>query len=164
MKRSVKILLAVLALVLVAGGVGLGFALGRGNGSNIAQEEALNIALDQAGLSKSDVDDIDIELERRRGGNARYEVDFEYLGTDYDCLSTPRPARCWPSPAPPRLPPAASRASASPRPPPKRRRSSRTRLRFRPITRTSTMTLPPPPTRRRRIRPPRRVPSAGRRL
>ena len=86
MKRSVKILLAVLALVLVAGGVGLGFALGRGNGSNIAQEEALNIALDQAGLSKSDVDDIDIELERRRGGNARYEVDFEYLGTDYDCF------------------------------------------------------------------------------
>ncbi len=86
MKRSVKILLAVLALVLVAGGVGLGFALGRGNGSNIAREEALNIALDQAGLSKSDVNDIDIELERRRGGNARYEVDFEYLGTDYDCF------------------------------------------------------------------------------
>lgn len=86
MKRSVKILLAVLVLVLVAGGVGLGFVLGRGNGSNIAREEALNIALAQAGLSKSDVDDIDIELERRRGGNARYEVDFEYLGTDYDCF------------------------------------------------------------------------------
>lgn len=86
MKRSVKILLVVLVLVLVAGGVGLGFALGRGNGSNIAQEEALNIALAQAGLSKSDVDDIDIELERRRGGNPRYEVDFEYLGTDYDCF------------------------------------------------------------------------------
>lgn len=85
MKKSVKILLIVLVVLAVAGGGLLGFLLGRG-GSNIGREEALTIALEQAGLSKSDVHDIDIDLERRRGGNARYEVDFEYLGTDYDCF------------------------------------------------------------------------------
>ena len=64
----------------------LGFLLGRGSGSTIGREEALAIALEQAGLSKSDVNDIDIELERRKNGSPRYEVDFEYLGADYDCF------------------------------------------------------------------------------
>ena len=84
MKKSVKILLVVLAVVLVAGGVLLGFLLGRGNGNTISREEALTIALDQAGVSKSDVDDIDIELERRQNGNPRYEVDFETASTEYE--------------------------------------------------------------------------------
>lgn len=86
MKKSVKILLAVLAVVLVAGGVLLGFFLGRGSNGMISQEDALTIALNQAGVNKSDVDDIDIELERRRTGNPRYEVDFEIFGRDYDCF------------------------------------------------------------------------------
>ncbi len=86
MKKSVKILLVVLAVVLVAGGVLLGFFLGRGNGNTISREEALTIALDQAGVSRNDVDDIDIELERRQNGNPRYEVDFEILGRDYNCF------------------------------------------------------------------------------
>jgi uncharacterized membrane protein YkoI len=49
----------------------------------ISHEEALNIALKDAGLEKTQITDLDIELDWNNG-TLHYDVDFEAAGYDYD--------------------------------------------------------------------------------
>ena len=51
--------------------------------ATISREEALNIALADAGLTEKDIYDLDLELDRDRG-IWHYDVDFERNGRDYD--------------------------------------------------------------------------------
>lgn len=51
--------------------------------AEITAEQALEKALDHAKLKKSDVTDIDIDLDRDNG-TLIYEVDFNHGGTEYD--------------------------------------------------------------------------------
>lgn len=48
----------------------------------ITREEALEIALKNAGLKQADIHDLDIELDRERGVNV-WEVDFDYGNMEY---------------------------------------------------------------------------------
>lgn len=52
------------------------------NTTEITRDEALNIALADAGLKKADVRDIDVELDYERSLKV-YEVDFESGGFEY---------------------------------------------------------------------------------
>ena len=71
--------LIVLALSLVMSGCVLGGT------KKIGKTEALEIALTDAGLTKDQVVDIDIELERS-AGSAWYEIDFEGGRTEYEYI------------------------------------------------------------------------------
>ena len=51
--------------------------------SLISREEALNIALADAGLTAQEIYDLEIDLEKDRGA-WHYDVDFEKNGRDYD--------------------------------------------------------------------------------
>ncbi len=77
MKKSVKILLIVLCAALVVGVGVTAFFVGRGSGY-IGKDRALDMALADMGLSRRDVADVDVDLERR-GAEPYYEVDFELL-------------------------------------------------------------------------------------
>ena len=77
MKTFRKMTLIVLALSLVMSGCVLGVT------KKIGKTEALEIALTDAGLTKDQVVDIDIELERS-AGSAWYEIDFEGGRTEYE--------------------------------------------------------------------------------
>ena len=77
MKTFRKMTLIVLALSLVMSGCVLGGT------KKIGKTEALEIALTDAGLTKDQVVDIDIELERS-AGSAWYEIDFESGRTEYE--------------------------------------------------------------------------------
>ena len=80
MKKTVKVLLAVLALAVVIGaGIG-GYFIWR-NSQYIGKDAALNIALADMGLERGDVYDVDVELDRDHG-SVRYEVEFEARSTD----------------------------------------------------------------------------------
>ena len=79
MKTFRKMTLIVLALSLVMSGCVLGGT------KIIGKTEALEIALTDAGLTKDQVVDIDIELERS-AGSAWYEIDFEGGRTEYEYI------------------------------------------------------------------------------
>ena len=51
--------------------------------SRITPEEAVDIALKDAGLKKDAVRDLDVELDRETAGT-HYDVDFESGGHDYE--------------------------------------------------------------------------------
>lgn len=53
-------------------------------GNNIGKDKALEIALNDAGLAKTDVRDIEVELDREVVGTTAYEVSFEEGFDDYD--------------------------------------------------------------------------------
>ena len=54
-----------------------------GGSRRLGRDEALQLALKDAGLTKEQVVDIDIELERGLG-SAWYEIDFESGRTEYE--------------------------------------------------------------------------------
>ena len=51
--------------------------------NNIGRTKARDIALKHAGLSASQVRDLEVELDKE-GGKSHYDVDFEAAGYDYD--------------------------------------------------------------------------------
>lgn len=53
------------------------------NSSQISSDAALNIALKDAGLKKSQVYDLEVELDKDKGV-LHYDVSFEYNNKDYD--------------------------------------------------------------------------------
>lgn len=59
-----------------------GTSTGTSTKTAISRDKALEIALNKAGLKKSDVHDLDIELDKERGINV-WEVDFDYQNKDY---------------------------------------------------------------------------------
>lgn len=82
MMKKAKILTIVLVAVLLAG-IGAGaFFLGRGS-RYIGRDRALEIALADRGLTRSEVTDVDVDLERD-GSGRYYEVDFELPGGGQD--------------------------------------------------------------------------------
>ena len=77
MKKTVLI-----AIVLVAALVPL-FVVLQINRADIGRDAALAAALEDAGLTREQVRDVDTDFERDHG-TAYYEVSFEYLNTDYE--------------------------------------------------------------------------------
>lgn len=75
MKKPVKTLLIALAIVLAAGAAIGGYFIWR-NSQYIGKDGALNAALADMGLERSDVYEVDIDLEDRMGGKY-YEVEIE---------------------------------------------------------------------------------------
>lgn len=87
MKIYTKIIIAVLAVVLIAGGIVGGFMLGSRD-QYISKQQALDIALKDANVELRDVLERDVELEREHG-RAWYEVDFDVIGRDYSYVIDP---------------------------------------------------------------------------
>ncbi len=77
MKNFRKSILFVVVLVVVLSGCAFGGA------KRIGKDAALQIALADAALTRDQVADIDIELERNTG-SAWYEIDFESGMTEYE--------------------------------------------------------------------------------
>ncbi len=75
--KTAVLLVVVLALVVSVCGCGLG------GSKKIGRTAALQAALDDAGLTRNEVTDIDIEFEKALS-SAWYEVDFESGRTDYE--------------------------------------------------------------------------------
>ena len=71
-----KILTILLVVVVIGAAIG-GFAIYRHSSTTIGRDEALRIALEDAGTERSKVYDVDIEYE-----HGYYEVDFETAGRD----------------------------------------------------------------------------------
>ena len=77
MKNIRRSIVFVVILAVVLSGCAFGGA------KRIAKSEALQIALTDAGLTKDQVVDVDIELERNVR-SAWYEIDFESGRTEYE--------------------------------------------------------------------------------
>ena len=77
MKKIRRSIVFVVILAVVLSGCAFGGA------KRIAKSEALQIALTDAGLTKDQVVDVDIELERNVR-SAWYEIDFESGRTEYE--------------------------------------------------------------------------------
>lgn len=82
MKKGLKTALIVLVVVLVIGAAVGGYFIYRHNNMYIGKDAALQIALNDAGVSAAAVRDRDVEFEHNRGG-AWYDVDFETAGMEY---------------------------------------------------------------------------------
>lgn len=79
MKVSKKTVLLVLAVVLAIAVCGCAL----GGEKRIGKDAALQVALEDAGLTSEEVRDVDIELDRTLTSR-RYEVDFEAGRTEYE--------------------------------------------------------------------------------
>ena len=79
MKVSKKTVLLVLAVVLAIAVCGCAL----GGKKIIGKDAALQVALEDAGLTSEEVRDVDIELDRTLTSR-RYEVDFEAGRTEYE--------------------------------------------------------------------------------
>ena len=76
-----KVLIIIIAVVLVAAAIA-GFCVWSFNSKYISSDEALNIAVTDAGFTLAEVGDTDIDFEKNIG-SATYEVDFEVGFTEY---------------------------------------------------------------------------------
>ncbi|MDO5521807.1 MAG: PepSY domain-containing protein [bacterium] len=56
------------------------------NTQKISEDEAVQIALDKAGVKKEDVKGLSVKLDRDedRGNREVYEIDFTHKGTEYE--------------------------------------------------------------------------------
>jgi len=83
MKKVLKALAIVLLLLLIIGGAIGGYLIYRHKHLYIGGDEALRIALADAGISPAALRDKDVEFESNRNG-AWYDVDFDTFGMDYE--------------------------------------------------------------------------------
>lgn len=83
MKKTVKTSLIVLALLVVVGLCIGGYFIWRHNSMYIGKNEAIDIAINDAGLSRAQVYDIDAEFEKSHG-QAWYDVDFNSQAMEYE--------------------------------------------------------------------------------
>lgn len=85
-KQTGIILVLALLLPVLAGCQSVGAALNQSPAEQtvtLTKEQALNIALTDAGLTKDEIRDLDVELDKEFG-KAHYDIDFEKGTTDYD--------------------------------------------------------------------------------
>ena len=85
MKKGLKTALIILAVLIILGGAVAGFFIWRHQTSYIGGDQALQTALDHAGLTRAQVYDTDTEFEKDRF-STWYEVDFEAGGTEYEYI------------------------------------------------------------------------------
>ena len=78
MKKAIIIIVA----VILVGAAIAGFCVWSFNSKYISSDEALNIAVADAGFTLAEVGDTDIDFEKYNG-SATYEVDFEVGFTEY---------------------------------------------------------------------------------
>lgn len=83
MKKAVKTTLIVLIVIIVIGLCIGGYFIWRHNSMYISKNEAIDIAINDAGLSRSLVYDIDAEFEKSHG-QAWYDVDFQNHELEYE--------------------------------------------------------------------------------
>lgn len=83
MKKSLKTFIIILAVIVVIGLCVGGYFIWRHNNMYIGQDAAIDIALEDAGLSRSMVYDISAEFEKSHG-HAWYDVDFQNHSLEYD--------------------------------------------------------------------------------
>ena len=83
MKKSLKTVLIVLVILVVIGLCIGGYFIWRHNDMYIGKNAAIDIALNDAGLSRSSVYDIDAEFEQSHG-QAWYDVDFQDHAMEYE--------------------------------------------------------------------------------
>lgn len=83
MKKSLKTFIIILMAVVVIGLCIGGYFIWRHNNMYIGKDAAIDIAINDAGLSRSLVYDIDTEFEKSHG-HAWYDVDFKDHGMEYD--------------------------------------------------------------------------------
>ncbi len=83
MKKSLKTFIIILAVVIVIGLCIGGYFIWRHNDMYIGKNAAIDIALEDAGLSRSLVFDIGAEFEKSHG-HAWYDVDFQDHSMEYD--------------------------------------------------------------------------------
>ena len=83
MKKTAKTVLTVLVLLLVIGAAIGGYFIYRHNSMYIGKDAALQIALNDAGVSPAAVRETGVEFEHSRNG-AWYDIDFEVPGTEYE--------------------------------------------------------------------------------
>ena len=80
MNKTLKRMITLaLALLLIGGGIGAFF----GYRGHQTREQLLAVALEDAGLERAEVYDVDLERERERG-RTWYEVSFETFDTEYE--------------------------------------------------------------------------------
>ena len=77
-----KKIFALIVVLLAAALVAL-FFVWRGASSRIGQDRALEIALGDAGLTRQEVRDVDVDYEREHGAGV-YEVSFEKGAAEYE--------------------------------------------------------------------------------
>ena len=75
MKRLSVLLIALIVLLTVS-------ACGIFRRTEISRKEALNIALEKAGVAKADIRDLDIELDAEHRRKV-WEIDFEHGNVEY---------------------------------------------------------------------------------
>ena len=83
MKKAFKTVLIVLVVLLVLGAAIGGYFTYRHNSMYIGKDAALQIALNDAGVSPAAVRDRDVEFEHGHSG-AWYDIDFEVPGMEYE--------------------------------------------------------------------------------
>ena len=82
MKKACKTVLIVLVVLLVIGAAVGGYFIYRHNSMYIGRDAALQIALNDAGVSPAAVREKDAEFEPSQNG-AWYDIDFETAGMEY---------------------------------------------------------------------------------
>ena len=85
MKKGLKTALIVLLVLAAIGGCIGGYFIWHHQTRYIGGDQALQTALDHAGLTRAQVYDTDTEFEKDRF-SAWYEVDFEAGGTEYEYI------------------------------------------------------------------------------
>lgn len=83
MKKTLKPVLAVILIFVLVGGAAAGFFIWRHHERFIEKDEALEIALGHAGLSRAELIDMDVDFDSSRS-SAWYDIDFETHGMDYE--------------------------------------------------------------------------------
>ena len=78
-----KIILIVCLCILLVAAIAVGFFAWRSASSRIGKDRALAIALEDAGLSRADVRDVEVDFEREYGLSF-YELSFEQGFKDFE--------------------------------------------------------------------------------
>lgn len=83
MNKTVKKIITIAVILVVLGGVIAGFFVWRHNSRYISKNEAMEIALTDAGVQLRELIEYDVDFDSNKF-SAWYEVDFETHSTEYE--------------------------------------------------------------------------------
>ena len=78
-KRKILFIALMVVVILSMSGI----AISAGTAINNVKDEALDIAVADAGVSRDEIFDVEIEIERKRGTKV-VEIEFETVDKDYE--------------------------------------------------------------------------------